>query len=887
MKIYQTILILFLASLPLLLFAQDEQLFSSGEIYVKLSHPLAKDHQHHFLLDSDLAKLFAANSIDRIRQVFPEIRAVDLLPGMENIYRIKLHNPDLLEKTLNNLSASPDVEYAEPVPVRQLFDIPNDPFWNSQYHLALLQVDSARDIHSGDPGVAIAVIDGGVNYLHPDLRPDIWVNAAEDVDGDGFLSPADNDSTDADGNGFIDDVIGWDFVNIPGQGFAGEDDSLADNDPMDFGGHGTHCAGDAAAATNNGIGIASVGGNSNIMCVRAGMTASNGMGYIYYSVEGIYYAAANGARVISMSYGGSTPSNTEQLAIDFAYNRGVVCVAAAGNDNSNSPQYPANYNHVIAVAATNQDDHKADFSNYGSWIDVSAPGVDIYSTTPGGYGNMSGTSMATPIVAGLAGLTAAMFPTYLADQLVERIQSNCDSIDHLNPIYAGQLGAGRVNAFRTLDKVVRVLKYSVIDTATGNGNGRLDFGENAGLVLTLKNTYEPVTNVTVTLHSNTAALTFQDSIAGFGNLALQDTARNPGDPFALSVASDSSLTAVEIKVEVTADGGYQYQKILKLPVGQRDILVVNDDEPTGSTKIGYYADALDSLQRNYDVWDVRQQGLPGAAEQNYRIIIWYTGEATQNVLTAGEQQFLQDFLDDGGKLFLTGQNIGYDLVEQQNGAAFFQNYLHAGYVQDDANDFALSGLPNDPISAGQQFIILGSGGANNQDSPDIITAESPAQASIVYDLQNPDNQAALSFNGFYQLVYFSFGWEGINDQGEAKRHEVMRRVLDWLEQPTGILDFSRHPIPVTAQLYPNFPNPFNPETIISFSLPGFEEVRIEIFNTLGEKVRGLLNAKLAGGFHEIKWNGLDDAGRSCASGVYYLQFRTKQFLQTQKLLLLR
>ncbi|MCK5454531.1 MAG: S8 family serine peptidase, partial [Calditrichia bacterium] len=337
----------------------------------------------------------------------------------------------------------------------------------------------------------IAIIDGGVNYMHEDLHSDIWVNSAEDVDGDGFLSPADNDSIDADNNGFLDDVIGWDFVHLPGQGFVGEDDSLADNDPIDFGGHGTHCAGDAAAVTNNNTGIASVGGDCSIMCIRAGMTASNGFGYIYYSVEGIYYAANNGAKVISMSYGGPGFSQTEQLAIDFAYNQGVVCVAAAGNDNNNTVQYPANYNHVIAVAATDQQDHKASFSNFGAWIDVSAPGVDILSTTVGGsYGNMGGTSMSTPIVAGLAGLTYAMFPQYSADSVINRIVNNCDNIDSLNPSYSGQLGAGRINAFKTLDKVIRILSYEIKDSLQGNNNGRLDYGETIDLIITLINTYQ-------------------------------------------------------------------------------------------------------------------------------------------------------------------------------------------------------------------------------------------------------------------------------------------------------------------------------------------------------------------------------------------------------------
>ncbi|MCW8812200.1 MAG: S8 family serine peptidase, partial [Chlorobium sp.] len=221
---------------------QGTDLFIPDEIYIQFKNEPDVDSEGLFQLNPSVIALFSATPIIEIHSVFPKPELDNRLSGMERIYRIKVGNAENLDKTLHLLSANSNVVYAERISVRRMFETPNDPLWYSQYHLQLLKVDSARGIHTGDSSVAIAIIDGGVNYLHEDLRADIWFNTFEDLDGDGFLSPGDIDSIDNDNNGFIDDVIGWDFVNLPGQGWPGEDDSLADNEPMDFGGHGTHCA---------------------------------------------------------------------------------------------------------------------------------------------------------------------------------------------------------------------------------------------------------------------------------------------------------------------------------------------------------------------------------------------------------------------------------------------------------------------------------------------------------------------------------------------------------------------------------------------------------------------------------------------------------------------
>jgi subtilisin family serine protease len=238
-------------------------------------------------------------------------------------------------------------------------------------------------------GVVVAVVDSGVDYNHSDLSGNIWVNSGEIADN----------GVDDDGNGFIDDVRGWDFFD-------------GDNDPMDSDVHGTHIAG-TIAAENNGFGVTGVAYNATIMPVR--VIDSEG-GTISDIAAGIRYAADNGADVINLSLGGYFPSTEREEAIRYASDRGVVVVMAAGNEGASQPVYPARYatDWGIAVGAVDSNKTLANFSNRAGATPldyVVAPGVDILSTTPGNsYQSFDGTSMATPHVAGVAALILSANP---------------------------------------------------------------------------------------------------------------------------------------------------------------------------------------------------------------------------------------------------------------------------------------------------------------------------------------------------------------------------------------------------------------------------------------------------------------------------------------------
>ncbi len=238
---------------------------------------------------------------------------------------------------------------------------------------------------------------------------------------------------DDDNNGFVDDVKGWDFVND-------------DNNPADDNGHGTQVAGIAAAAADNSAGIAGMCWNCRIMPVKV-MQVS---GVANYSdvADGVLYAAKKGAKVINISLGGYGNSSALLSAIRTAVNEyGAIVVGGAGNDNVSAPFYPAAYEEVLAVAGTDEGDLKAGYSNYGSWVDLAAPGMNITTTFLGGdWGPANGSSFAAPFVSGLAGLIRSQHSDWPAALVQAQIDHTTDPIDALNPAYARQLGSGRINA---------------------------------------------------------------------------------------------------------------------------------------------------------------------------------------------------------------------------------------------------------------------------------------------------------------------------------------------------------------------------------------------------------------------------------------------------------
>ncbi|MCI0519680.1 MAG: S8 family serine peptidase [Chloroflexi bacterium] len=285
------------------------------------------------------------------------------------------------------------VQVVEPNYLAQALAIPADPGWAQQGYLVNIQAPAAWDVVSGSPDVVIAIVDTGVDASHPDLAAKLWSNAGE-MGKDGKGGDRRSNGKDDDGNGYVDDWLGWNAIENNGKVY---DDQ----------GHGTLMAGVAAAQANNGVGIAGVAWGARLMTLKA--LDSNGQGGYAQIAKAIVYAVRRGARVINLSLGGLPYSALLNVAVDYAHANGVVVVAAAGDSGSAAVMYPAAYTHALSVGATDAHNRPAAFSAYGEMVDLYAPGVNIYTTLVGGsYGTRSGASMAAAQVSGAAALLASL-----------------------------------------------------------------------------------------------------------------------------------------------------------------------------------------------------------------------------------------------------------------------------------------------------------------------------------------------------------------------------------------------------------------------------------------------------------------------------------------------
>jgi subtilisin family serine protease len=373
-----------------------------------------------------------------------------------------------LARMMDRIAKLPGVEWVEPDYRVNLVGVPNDTKFSELWGMdntgqtggtadADIDAPEAWDTLAGGE-VLVAVVDTGVDYNHADLATNIWSNPGE-IAGNGI---------DDDGNGYIDDTRGWDFANN-------------DNDPFDDNEHGTHVSGTIAAIGDNASGVVGVNRLAKIMPLK--FLDAQGGGYTSDAVEAIYYAVDMGARVMNHSWGGGAYSKSLSDAFTAAQTADVVMVVAAGNDGKNidtSSSYPASLTHsnIISVAATTASDGRASFSNYGSvGVDLGAPGNSILSCIPGnGYASFSGTSMASPHVAGAASLLLAADSTLSAAQVKELI---LDSTDPVSALSGKTVTGGRLNLNAALNAVSNPPPVNQAPVANAGADLKLSRGATA------------------------------------------------------------------------------------------------------------------------------------------------------------------------------------------------------------------------------------------------------------------------------------------------------------------------------------------------------------------------------------------------------------------------
>ncbi len=435
------------------------------------------------------------SSLDAISNKFAVSKFVRQFQGSEKstmrgaselskYFKVKI-NDGTLDDAVAAYGADPMVDHVEKIGMHLMYATPNDGYYDPHqwYHNQTSDHDidspEAWDIQTGNSSIIIAILDSGTRYYHPDLggvnaspsnpeasRGNMWINDAE-LNGSAGV--------DDDGNGYVDDWIGYDFIDGVSNCWSGEDCDDKDNDPRDFNGHGTHTAGIMGMITNDGYGMAGVaGGWGNGSQAEYGngvkiMPCRMGYSYNYlfqeYGVvmmdaaaEAFYYAADNGARVASCSWGSSN-SGGIAAAADYFINNGGLIFVASGNDGTEDPGYLNSRSDCISVSATDENDAAASFTTYGTWVDISAPGVGIYSTyhdhsdaATNYWASMDGTSMACPMAAAVGAMIWSQNPSWTNSQVEDQLYASADNIDaYLSSKYIGKMGAGRINLYNAVN----------------------------------------------------------------------------------------------------------------------------------------------------------------------------------------------------------------------------------------------------------------------------------------------------------------------------------------------------------------------------------------------------------------------------------------------------
>ncbi len=812
----------------------------------------------------------------------PRPTDIDKKYGLDLQYVVQFDAGQDVAPVLADYGSLAEVELACPNGVMRSDEAPNDPLFSGQWHWQNLGAAWAWGIAKGDTAVLSVPLDDGLDLDHPDVRANLWINSPEDINNNGVFDTlwypdGDLDGVDQDGNGFTDDVVGFDFV-------GGDPIPQCENEDS----HGTHCWGILNAVTNNGVGVAGAAWNNRSLAVRCGSGTGINIGA---AIAAINYGMDKNIWAISMSFGSYQYYAPMANACQAAWDYGAVLFGGAGNDYQRGQFYPSSYPNVEGVAASNSSDVKADFSNWGPWIDITAPGVGILSTIPDGYGPSDGTSMSCPLAAGVASWVKSWDPTLTNQEVLDIMHAACDTMsDSLFRI--GELGAGRVSmANIILPRYYCDLKLQSwrFNDQSGNNNGRPDPGETVSLIVTYRNTagWQNATSVTATLACSDTNVQIVRAPAGFPDIPAGSSADCSADSFVITVPASIPPQHLTFKVLMHATPNPAYPlTYFQVKCGEPRLLIVDDDE--GSDFEKYYTGACDSNYVLYDVYSVQASGSPSSDTlRHYPVVAWFTGNATTNTLTATDRTNLASYLDNGGNLFIAGQNIARELSSD----AFLTNYLHASFVDDSTGKIYMIGVPDDPITgksptAADTMTLGGAGGANNSKSADGIRPVGGAVGCATYkDYADTTVKSIIRYSGAYKVVFFSCAFEAINHSVSRylQKWTLVRRILTWFGEgiPPAVAQQMREPElrPYALQVTPN---PFRRQALVEFTAPVSGRMELRVYSTDGRMVANETRTAVMGERVSFK---LD--GEKLANGTYLVQVQTPAGVYARKTAVLK
>ncbi|MBN1482569.1 T9SS C-terminal target domain-containing protein [candidate division KSB1 bacterium] len=402
-------------------------------------------------------------------------------------------------------------------------------------------------------------------------------------------------------------------------------------------------------------------------------------------------------------------------------------------------------------------------------------------------------------------------------------------------------------------------------------------GTTAHITFSLQNMGTTATNVTVRLSTDDADIQLNTSRIDVGEMRPSGEFTNLDQPFIVQATEDARDHLAFLQISVEYSGGASLPHEFYIPIGSPTLLIVDDD--AGADYEKYYPSIAVQGRQFASFWTVAQQGIPPLDTlQSVQHVLWFTGDDSVSTFTREEQTLVADYLSGGGHLLISGQSIGYDLVEDgdEQDVSFYHNVLFADYKPDIISDIAVVGLPGDPVGDGLtiRFEDLGDGAGNQNRLRELLPVE-PAVQSFFFlpSRKSAGIRYADSVSGA-RLVYVAFGLEGIEGPKETSAAELLSQSIQWFKQIDTNSQENSSTLPTDFIIEQNYPNPFNPATTIRFYNPERNQVQVDIYNALGQRVRTLHDGLLETGWHVMSWNGQMDDEESSASGVYFVQVRT-------------